>query len=68
MANLLYISIHYAMWVGLFLCSVLLLPYPRFLRRPIVAGLEKLLTCTPMKYIQSFFLVFVTLVWANSFF
>jgi hypothetical protein len=55
------------MWVGVALCGILFVPYPRFIRRPLVHGLEWLLTSEKMKYVEGILLSVVAFVFVNSF-
>lgn len=64
--TLIYTFINYLMIVGVALDLIVFIPYPRFLRRPIVHGLEAIVTFKWIKQLEMIFLSIVAVVWVNS--
>ena len=64
--SLIFTSIYFAMLGGVALCCILFVPYPRFIRRPLVHGLELILTNDKIKYVEFVLLSMVSFVFANS--
>ena len=56
------------MWVGVFLSLVVFLPYPRFLRKPLIRGLEALLSINVVAKTYEIMLALVAFLWINSLF
>jgi hypothetical protein len=55
------------MWVGVALASTVLLPLPRILRKPLVKGLEKLLTNKFMSYVLIIVISWISFLFVQAF-
>jgi hypothetical protein len=55
------------MIAGVGLCCLLFVPYPRFIRRPLIRGLEAILTNSKILYFEILFLSMVAMVFVSSY-